>query len=641
MTTTDGTHLTRWGFKLLADALAGRELRFVNVKLGDSVRDGEIVYPTREEAYEFDDLINAREFLPEGEAPFVSIDRIGGGMVSVSFMIRNANIEQGFYNREMGLFAVDSDTGEEHLYCYCNVGDLCEWVPDSTSKRLADVRMSIVTVIQEAANVTAIIDGGLAYVTQAEFKAHVDAVRPHPNAPCLGDEVTTTKYFWAQDDDINLHPISTYNARRLILGSDAADIPKIDRRLTQAEINVANLYMQLNSERELGLEPNLMLVEDFADTAHVDTYECRVTAQAAGIAEICVDNDADILCGHWYTITDGINQEYLQVRSIAKNPEAVIVIFEQILNKTYNLACTYLMRSTARIIDGCATGAGDLRGKTYTFPDVWQGTGANQAATQVLNTSQGNVDNFVLSGDYAFTSNAEFTLAPMVPNKFDNDAHRSAMAVTVNSAYGDFGILTNGLNGPGNEYYASLKKITATKPNSTLVGNKNENTFEIVGGENNVITGGLNRDYYVFYGGGGIITDFGINSLNDKTGKMYAKVTTQKATDSYYAYDRTKPTTYAEGNDILKVNGVVTKIVFSGYGDDTSKKNQTFNATVHYRDAEGNTHTVELQNIVKGMSAPNYKSDSDAAKLLNIWDNRTGELAQLKGTTLTSLFRNS
>ena len=94
MQTTNGTHLTRWGFKLLADALAGRELKFVNVKLGDSVRDGETVYPSREEAYEFDDLINAREFLPEGEAPFVSIDRIGGGQVSISFMIRNAYIKE-------------------------------------------------------------------------------------------------------------------------------------------------------------------------------------------------------------------------------------------------------------------------------------------------------------------------------------------------------------------------------------------------------------------------------------------------------------------------------------------------------------------------------------------------------------------
>ena len=625
---------------MLADALAGLELRFTNVKLGDSTRDGAIVYPTREEAYEFDDLINAREFLPEGEAPFVSIDRIGGGMVSVSFMIRNANIAQGFFNREMGLFAVDAKTGVEHLYCYCNVGDACEWVPDSTSAIVYDVRMSIVTVIQEAANVTAVIDGGLAYVTQAEFTAHVNAVRPHPNAPTLGDEVTSTKYFWAQDDDINLHPISTKNARLLILGADASDIPKLDRRLTQTEINIANLYMQLNAERELGLEPNLMLVEDFADTAHLDTYAVVVTAQAAGIAEICVESDADILCGHWYTITDGINQEYRQVRSVAKNPDAVIVIFEQILNNTYNLACTLLMRTTARIIDGCATGAGDLRGKSYTFSEVWQGTGADTTVSQTLNTNQSNIDNFDLSGDYAFTADGEFTLAPMIPHVFSNSNHRAALQVTVNGTFGDFGIIgdTERDSGAvrGTEYYTSLEKITLTKENSTIIGNKNANTITTVGGENNVLTGGLNADTYIF-NGGGIINGFGATALNDNTAKMYAKTTGQQGTDSYYAYDRTNPLSYSQGGDKLKVNGTITKIAYDGYGNSSTNANQSFNVTVHYTDLDGANHVIQLKNIAKPNSKKVYKTDDAVAKTLNLFDMRSGEMAQLTAAQIESL----
>lgn len=626
---------------MLADALAGLELRFTNVKLGDSTRDGAIVYPTREEAYEFDDLINAREFLPEGEAPFVSIDRIGGGMVSVSFMIRNANIQQGFFNREMGLFAVDAKTGVEHLYCYCNVGDACEWVPDSTSAIVYDVRMSIVTVIQEAANVTAVIDGGLAYVTQAEFTAHVNAVRPHPNAPTLGDEVTSTKYFWAQDDDINLHPISTKNARLLILGADASDIPKLDRRLTQTEINLANLYMQLNAERELGLEPNLMLIEDFADTAHLDTYAVVVTAQAAGIAEICVESDADILCGHWYTITDGINQEYRQVRSVAKNPDAVIVIFEQILNNTYNLACTYLMRTTARIIDGCATGAGDLRGKSYTFSEVWQGTGADTTVSQTLNTNQSNIDNFDLSGDYAFTADGEFTLAPMIPHVFSNPGnHRAALQVTVNGTFGDFGIIgdTERDSGAvrGTEYYTSLEKITLTKENSTIIGNKNANTITTVGGENNVLTGGLNADTYIF-NGGGIINGFGVTALSDNTAKMYAKTTSQQATDSYYAYDRTNPLSYSQGGDKLNVNGTITKIAYDGYGNSSTNANQSFNVTVHYTDLDGANHVIQLKNIAKPNFKKVYKTDDVVAKTLNLFDMRSGEMAQLTAAQIESL----
>lgn len=636
---TNGVHLTRWGFKLLADALAGRELRFVNVKLGDSTQNGTIIYPTQEEAYEFDDLINPREFLDPDAAPFINISRVGGGMVSITFAIRNAHIPEGFFNRELGLFAIDTDTGDVHMYCYGNVGDKCEWLPGSDAVPVYDVQMAVVTVIQEAANVTAVIDGGLAYVTQAEFAAHVDAVRPHPNAPCLGDEVTTTNNFWAQDDDINLHPISLKNARLLILGADAADIPKIDRRLTQTEINIANLYMQLNAERELGLEPNLMLIEDFKDTANVDTYSCQVTAQAAGIAEVCIDDDTNILCGHWYTITDGLQSEYLQVKSVAKNPEAIIVIFEQILTNTYNLAGTYLMRTTARIIDGYATGAGDLRGKTYTFAEKWQGTGADTTVAQLLNTSQGNVDNFELTGDYAFTSEAEFTLAPMIPNIFNNDDHRSATAVTVNSALGDFGVMTNGTNN-GTEYYSSLKKIVATKADTTLIGNKNADTFYFVAGENNVATGGLNADTFIFTSCGGTVNDFGIAALNDLT-KTFAKTTTQKNTATYYAYDRTNPLTYSEGNCALKVNGTVTKIVIAGYGDSSTSANKTFEAAVHFTDPDNVAHVVTLKNIVKPINKKVYQTDTVAAQKLVIFDMSTGESAQLSVTQLKALFTNT
>ena len=640
-TTQDGTHLTRWGFELLAKALAGKELHFTRAKLGDSMRDGEMIQPTREEQYEFDDLINPREFLNPDEAPFISIDRIGGGMVSVQFAVRSANIPEGFYNRELGLFAQDPDTGDEHLYCYCNNGEFCEWVPDSSATNVYDVIQSIITVIQEAANVTAVIDGGLAYVTQAEFKEHVNAEKPHPNAPCIGAEVTTTNYFWAQDDDINLHPLSTANARRLILQGDAADIPKIDRRLTQTEINISNLLMQLNAEREIGLEPNLTLVEDFANTDTIDTYTVQVLAQGAGVAEVVLETDEGIISGAWYTITDGLQSEFVQVRSVIKNPTAIIAVLEQILNNTYNLANTWLMRSTARIIDGYATGAGDLRGKTYNFVDTWQGTGADTTVTQVLNTTQSNLDNFDISGDYAFTYNGEFTLAPMIPNIFDNSNVRVATAVTVMSAYGDFGILTNNTDGPGTEYYTSLKEIHATKHDSTFYGGKNSNRFIFIGGESNVATGGLGADTFAFNSCGGTVNDFGINSLRD-IDKTYAKTPNQIANDTYYAYSRdiSNGVYYAEGNDVLTVDGTVTAIKFSGHGDESTSANREFNVDVTFTDPDGASHVVHLLRINKPLDKKVYVTDDEAALELHIIDYSTGEAALLTKAQLQILFTN-
>jgi hypothetical protein len=635
-----GTHLTRHGFELLAKALAGKELHYTRIKLGDSMNGSDLVEPTLEEQYEFNDLIHHRDF----DVPMVGIDRPGGGMVSVSFRVNNANIPEGFWLREMGLFALDPDTDEEILYAYRNTGVLSEWVPDSSARTVYDVILTLVTVIQEAENVTAVIDMGLAYVTQAEFQEHINSTRPHPNSPTLGDEITTTKYFWAQDDDINLHPISTDNTRRLILGGDAADIPKMDRRLTQTEINIANLYAQLNAEREMGLKPNLMLIDDFIDADNTDLYNCRVIAQAAGIAEIELDDDKNILNGCWYTITDGLQNEYVQVRSVAKNGGKTIVMFNQLLNNTYNLDNTFLMRTTSLIYDGYALGAGDLRGKTYTFAETWQGIGANATETQILLTTQSNIDNFELRGNTAFTANGEFTLAEMVPHVFSADNHRAALAVTVNGTIGDFGVFSKDetvpLTIPGTEYYASLIKITATQPNTTLIGGKNANTFEFVGGEYNSATGGLGKDTFMFNSCGGEITDFGVaNALKNADGTVYAKTTTADN------YNRTNPLSYAEGADILKVNGTVTRIAIDKFSDDSSVNDQTFCAIIYYTDINGNQHTVTLKNIVKPLYSTHhssgthgdYDSNVTAAKSLNICDMRSGDYNNLSTANISNL----
>lgn len=630
-----GTHLTRHGFELLAKALAGKELHYTRIKLGDSMNGSDLVEPTLEEQYEFNDLIHHRDF----DVPMVGIDRPGGGMVSVSFRVNNANIPEGFWLREMGLFALDPDTDEEILYAYRNTGVLSEWVPDSSARTVYDVILTLVTVIQEAENVTAVIDMGLAYVTQAEFQEHINSTRPHPNSPTLGDEITTTKYFWAQDDDINLHPISTDNTRRLILGGDAADIPKMDRRLTQVEINTANLYTQLNAEREMGLKPNLMLIEDFLDADNCDLYNCRVVAQAAGIAEIELEDDKNILNGCWYTITDGIQNEYVQVKSVAKNGGKTIVLFNQLLNNTYNLDNTFLMRTTASTYNGYALGAGDLRGKTYTFAEKWQGIGANVSTSQILLTNQSNIDNFDLQGHVAFTADGEFTLAEMRPHIFSTDPNgnkRAAMAVTVNSTYGDFGVFSENetvpKTVPGTEYYASLIKITATQPNTTLIGGKNANTFEFVGGEFNSAIGGLGKDTFNFTNSGGEVTDFGIaNALKNADGTVYAKTTTADN------YNRTNPLSYVEGADILKVNGTVTRIAIDKFNDQSSVNDQTFSAIVYYTDINGNEHTIELKNIVKPLERSAYVTNNDAAKTLNIWDLVSGESTKLSSTAVGRL----
>lgn len=403
----DGSHLTKDGFDLLAKAAAGKELCYTKVAFGDSFKNGQLIETTREEEYNFTALVHPVGF----EVSLADCSFTGGGTATVKCRVQNQDLTTGFWMREMGLFARDPDTGAEKLYCYRNTGVLSEFIPPADSAMIWDVIMSIVTVVGEATNVTAIIDTSLAFITQHEYETHVNSTTPHPNTPCLKSDVTTTNYFWTTSGtDKHLHRIDLKSAQNLILGGDASTLPQMERRILQSEVNIANLYMQLNGETELGLIPNLMLVEDFANYAECDQYEVKVIAEVAGVHGVQIETDNNILTGHWYTITDGSKSEYVRIKSVAKNSDVIIAIFESKLANTYDLTNTRLMRTTAWLTENQARGAGEIHSLKVPYSLVWQGSGANVATTTTLPTTQANADLFDLSGEYGFTSAGEFTI---------------------------------------------------------------------------------------------------------------------------------------------------------------------------------------------------------------------------------------
>lgn len=401
----EGTKITRRGFDLLGKAIAGKELHFTRVRIGDAVVNGEMVLPSDEEAYEMNALINPRMDITMTDCQFT-----GGGTCAVKCQVRNAEVKEGFRIAEVGLFATDPDTGEEILYCYRNTGIASDWMPSGDGAVLWDITLSIITVVDKATNVTAVIDANLAYVSQNEFAAHVNANNPHPNIPNVQSDIDYAPRVWAENNDLQLHPIAIENLARQILGGDANSIPKISSRLTQAEINLANLYMQLNMEKELGLQPNLMLVEDFEDKKNCDLYSCAVVTAAAGVNTIQLESDQGILPGSWYTISDGTRSEYVQIHSVIKNGDKVMVVLEQLLTNTYDLTRTRLLRSSTLINNGEATGAGDILGQQLTIDEVWKGTGGNVENELILDTTQKNSSSFTITGDGGFNTNGFFTL---------------------------------------------------------------------------------------------------------------------------------------------------------------------------------------------------------------------------------------
>ena len=393
--------LTRRGFDLLARALGGQQLTFTKVEFGDSKVDGEIIQPTDTEAYDFTHLIHKRDI----ELPLVECTPSGGGEVLITFMIDNANLTEGFFMREVGLYAQIQDE-TPLLYAYLNQGLQSSYLP-SAHDELWKMLMTLAVTIEQAQNVTAILDASLAFITRSDFLEHINSSNPHPNLVQVKEPVSSAQDVWVPDDDNHLHKLPVTKLADLILNSSRGSY---EGRLSQAETNIANLFMQLDVESVLGLKANLLLAEDFIDLDCVDTFKRKVLVAAEGVDDLTLESLDGIIEGAVYILTDGIRSEEVQIKAAVQNTGAYLVTLTAPLAQTYDLNSTYLLRTTATLSNGSAYGAADILTRQFLFDDIWKGLGADEATTLTLNTTQANANAFVLEGPCAFTADGSFTI---------------------------------------------------------------------------------------------------------------------------------------------------------------------------------------------------------------------------------------
>lgn len=151
--------ITTAGLIVLAKGVAGQKINYTKIVLGDG-------------------------YLEEGQTPrtltgvvspkaTVDITKLkinGDGTVTVGGVFTNNQTNDGFYYRELGLYAddPDEDVGEV-LYCYGNCGDLAEWIPPTGGATIVEKTIDIVTAIGTATNVTAYIPAD-AYATKEDYE---------------------------------------------------------------------------------------------------------------------------------------------------------------------------------------------------------------------------------------------------------------------------------------------------------------------------------------------------------------------------------------------------------------------------------------------------------------------------------------
>ena len=138
--------ITAAGLLVLAKGVAGQQINYTKIVLGDG-------------------------YLEEGQTPRSLTGVVSPkATVDITKLKINGDETEGFYYRELGLYAEDPDPEVgEVLYCYGNCGDLAEWIPPTGGATIVEKTIDIVTAIGTATNVTAYIPAD-AYATKEDYE---------------------------------------------------------------------------------------------------------------------------------------------------------------------------------------------------------------------------------------------------------------------------------------------------------------------------------------------------------------------------------------------------------------------------------------------------------------------------------------
>ena len=409
------TTLTYAGHDLMAKCFTGNKLDISKVVMGE----GEVPAGV-ESVKELTAVIDPKMELP---VVFRRVDGTGTAVLECEY--KNTQLEHGFFARELGVYAIDPDTGDEVLYAYRNTGAYPEYVPAAGSGETINQIYSVIIVVGQIENVNVTITEGIGSVSRAEHYNHLSDKNPHPQFLQVDEtKVTDCKDVWVGNgEQRRLQRMGIGDLRTKILGDNASQIPVMAGRISQLELELENIGIQTMIKEELALS-NMYIYEDFAPANRIDDTRTRVTGISAGSRTLDVESLEGIMQGSWYWVTDGILKEPIQVASMQNNDDLCRIITKTPIVNTYNIPQTMLYRSTAGVKNGKAVGSADRRAATWNPALVWKGQGAETKTVVALESSLTNATNFTTSGDVKFTADGYMTLDTSV-----NHSHAVGIAL--------------------------------------------------------------------------------------------------------------------------------------------------------------------------------------------------------------------
>lgn len=147
--------LTTAGINAIAKLVAGSTMEFTKIQVGDGTISGNPMTMTQ-----LSHVV--------ADVPITSARMTGQGTATITGTFSNADLQLGFFYRELGLFCKDPETKEEILFAYGNAQNDAEWIPPSGESTIIEKIINISTLIGNAEKVTAQVLSGV-YVTKQEL----------------------------------------------------------------------------------------------------------------------------------------------------------------------------------------------------------------------------------------------------------------------------------------------------------------------------------------------------------------------------------------------------------------------------------------------------------------------------------------
>lgn len=157
------------------------------------------------------------------------------------------------------------------------------------------------------------------------------------------------------------------------------DVSKVSSRTDHLERVVGDLALALDAAM-LYPDADALVVENFDNPDQIDLFSISVISVVSGDDSIDVTDSSGIVIGANYVLTDGVNQEAVQVKNIHVADITHRVILDTPVSKQYVSGRAKLYRSSTAIYSGRAYGGGILKDYKWSPSETWSGSGTQQAA---------------------------------------------------------------------------------------------------------------------------------------------------------------------------------------------------------------------------------------------------------------------